>query len=63
MQDNLLTIDEAAKMLHTTPATLRYWRATGADSPRSARIGRRVLYRERDVREWLDAKFEINGAA
>jgi excisionase family DNA binding protein len=53
----LLTITEAADMLRTPVATLRYWRHQGI-GPRSFRLGRRVLYRRDDVHAWIDAKRE-----
>ena len=53
----LLTITEAADMLRTPVATLRYWRHQGI-GPRSFRLGRRLLYRRDDVHAWIDAKRE-----
>ncbi len=53
----LLTITEAADVLRTPVATLRYWRHRGI-GPRSFRLGRRVLYRRDDVHAWIDAKRE-----
>ena len=52
---DLLTIDEAAGILRTPKATLRYWRHLGT-GPRSFRLGRRVLYRRADLRTWIDAQ-------
>ena len=49
----LLTIGEAADMLRTPLATLRYWRHRGT-GPRSFKVGRRVLYRHADLTEWID---------
>jgi predicted DNA-binding transcriptional regulator AlpA len=43
-------------------ATLRYYRATGQGGPKSARLGRRVVYRRSDVEAWIDKAFE-GGAA
>jgi predicted DNA-binding transcriptional regulator AlpA len=54
--DRLLITDEASEMMRTPVATLAYWRHVGT-GPRSAKIGRRVVYRESDVRAWLDAQF------
>ena len=51
----LLTIAEAAQLLRTPVATLRYWRHLGT-GPRSFRLGRRVLYRRDDLRSWIDAQ-------
>ena len=53
----LLTIAEAADVLRTPVATLRYWRHQGI-GPRSFRLGRRVLYRRDDVHAWINAKRE-----
>jgi excisionase family DNA binding protein len=51
----LLTITEAAELLRAPVATLRYWRHLGS-GPRSFRLGRRVLYRDEDLRSWIDAR-------
>jgi excisionase family DNA binding protein len=49
---DFLTITEAAALLRTPVATLRYWRHLGT-GPRSFRIGRRVLYRLSDLEGWI----------
>ena len=36
--------------------TLRFWRHQGT-GPKSARLGRRIVYRERDVTDWIDQQF------
>ena len=54
---DLLTIAEAAELLRTPVATLRYWRHRNT-GPRSFRLGRRVLYRRDDLRLWIDAQRE-----
>ena len=54
-EPELLTIAEAAQLLRTPVATLRYWRHRNA-GPRSFRLGRRVLYRRDDLRAWIDAR-------
>jgi excisionase family DNA binding protein len=61
-QPDLLTIAEAAVVLRTPVATLRYWRhrKTG---PRSFRLGRRVLYRRDDLRAWIAAQREHAAAS
>ena len=51
---DLLTITEAADLLRTPIATLRYWRHLGT-GPRSFRLGRRVLYRRSDLHDWIAA--------
>lgn len=61
MVDRLLTIDEAAALIRTPPATLRYWRHKGT-GPKSCRLGRRVLYREADIAAWVADQFDQAGA-
>jgi excisionase family DNA binding protein len=58
---DLLTITEAAELVRAPVATLRYWRHLGT-GPRSFRLGRRVLYRRDDLRTWVDAQRDRNGA-
>ena len=59
-EHDLLTITEAAGILRTPKATLRYWRHLGA-GPRSFRLGRRVLYRANDLHEWISAQHDNDG--
>jgi DNA-binding transcriptional MerR regulator len=54
-EPELLTMPEAAELLRAPVATLRYWRHLGT-GPRSFRLGRRVLYRYDDLRNWIDAQ-------
>ena len=54
-QPELLTITEAADLLRAPVATLRYWRHRNI-GPHSFRVGRRVLYRQDDLRAWIDAQ-------
>ena len=54
--DRLLRLPEVAEMTGVSQNTLRYWRHRGT-GPRSARLGRRVVYREGDVHDWLEAAF------
>jgi predicted DNA-binding transcriptional regulator AlpA len=54
MPERLLTTEEVASYFRTVPATVRYWRHVGK-GPRSFKVGRRVLYRECDVKAWADA--------
>lgn len=53
----LLGIEEAAARLGCSVATLRYWRHRGT-GPASAKLGRRVVYRERDLEGFVAAQFE-----
>jgi DNA-binding transcriptional MerR regulator len=48
----LLTLAEAADLLRTPVATLRYWRHRGI-GPDSFRLGRRVVYRLEDLDRWV----------
>lgn len=52
----LLRMDEVSAMTGIPVETLRYWRKEGR-GPKSARIGRRVLYRAVDVDSWIAAQF------
>ncbi|WP_348636477.1 helix-turn-helix transcriptional regulator [Mycobacterium shigaense] len=49
---DLITTAEAAQILRTDPATLRYWRYMDT-GPRSFRMGRRVMYQREDINSWL----------
>lgn len=53
----LLTIDEVAEMLRKSPAQLRWMRHNGS-GPKSAKLGGRVMYREQDVIDWVNAAFD-----
>lgn len=55
--DRMLKIDEAAHILRTPVATLRWWRHVGV-GPRSFKVGRRVFYRTGDLLAWLDEQYE-----
>ncbi len=61
--DRLLTLKELAQRGIATEATLRFWRHNGDYGPRSAKIGRRVMYRESDVETWIKAQFDPRPAA
>jgi DNA-binding transcriptional MerR regulator len=50
--NDLLTEDEAARLLRVAPRSLRRWRAIGTGPPYT-RAGRRVLYRRAAVLKWL----------
>lgn len=56
---DLLTITEAAHLLRTPVATLRYWRHVGT-GPRSFKLGRRVVYRRADLEAWISAQAEAD---
>jgi excisionase family DNA binding protein len=48
-----LTEREASEYLSVAPRTLQRWRQLGR-GPKYVRAGRRVLYRKRDLDDWLD---------
>lgn len=50
------TTAEVANQLRRSPETVRYWRHIGYGPP-SFKVGRRVLYRTRDVDDWLDGEY------
>lgn len=60
--NKLITLDEAAEYLRKTPAQLRWMRHAGT-GPKSAKIGGRVMYRQKDVDDWIDAQFDAEAAA
>ena len=59
---DLLTITEAADLLRSPVATLRYWRHLGT-GPRSFKIGRHVLYRKEDLFDWIDQQVAADGCS
>jgi hypothetical protein len=56
LMPELLTIDDLSNAIRTPVKTLRHWRENGY-GPKSAKIGRRVLYRRSDVELWLARAF------
>lgn len=60
--DKVLTPKEVSDMIKVPAATLRYWRQRGT-GPRSFKMGpRRVMYRERDVDEWVTSQYARGSA-
>ncbi len=57
----LLKLPEVAVMTGLPESTLRFMRTTGY-GPRSARVGRRVMYREEDVLSWIEDQFATDAA-
>lgn len=53
----LLRMDEVSERTGIPVETLRSWRKHN-QGPKSARLGGRVAYRERDVEEWINAQFD-----
>jgi predicted DNA-binding transcriptional regulator AlpA len=64
MATTLLTVEQAAERLNTTPAALWQARHQGR-GPRGARFGKRVMYREQDIEAYIAERFaaEESGAA
>lgn len=58
----LLTLEEAAALLRKSPAQMR-WLRHNSRGPRCAKIGGRVMYRERDVIDWVNEAFETDESA
>lgn len=56
--EELYTVDEIAAKLRAPEGTFRSWRSQGR-GPKSFKVGRRVVYRGRDVIAWLAAQEEI----
>lgn len=54
--EDLITREEAADVLGISPATLRVWRAAGK-APRSALIGRRVMFVRSEVEAFYSRAF------
>jgi DNA-binding transcriptional MerR regulator len=52
MDGALLTTQDAAALLRVNPETLKVWRARGG-GPRFAKLGRRVLYRQQDLEDFV----------
>lgn len=57
----LMTLEQFAAVMNVSVNTVRYWRSIGY-GPKSARIGRRVVYRRVDVDAWVDAHFDEDSA-
>ncbi|MEZ5116163.1 MAG: helix-turn-helix domain-containing protein [Candidatus Nanopelagicales bacterium] len=51
--DKYLTTREVGELARAPETTVRYWRHIDYGPP-SFKVGRRVLYRERDVIAWLE---------
>ena len=52
----LLTIEEVSEATRLPINTLYHYRATG-QGPKSAKLGRRVMYRRDDVETWITNAF------
>lgn len=52
LMEKYLTTEEVAEIARTSASTVRYWKMTGK-GPKSVKRGRRVLYAESAVEQWL----------
>lgn len=52
----LIDIEAAAKMMGQCVSTLRWWRANDK-GPKSAKMGRRIMYRKSDIENWIEQQF------
>nr|WP_246306408.1 helix-turn-helix domain-containing protein [Allobranchiibius huperziae] len=55
MDDEMMTIEEAAELVRRPVNTLRFWRAQRT-GPAAFIVGRRLTYLRSDVEEWLTAQ-------
>lgn len=54
----LLRMEDVAEQTGVPIETLRWWRKRNkGEGPRSAKLGRRVVYRQSDVDAWIEAAF------
>lgn len=53
MTEKFITTTELASILRVPAETVRYWRHADK-GPKSFKIGRRVLYAESDVNDWIN---------
>jgi excisionase family DNA binding protein len=58
----LLTVPEAAQYLRVSPSTLNAWRTArrGRYGPPFVKIGRRVVYREHDLEQFLEGHTKLH---
>jgi hypothetical protein len=54
IEPKYLTTEDLADLLRTSPETIRYWRHIG-HGPISFKVGRRVLYAQSDVDDFVTA--------
>ena len=59
--NSLLSCEQTATLLHTTPATLSVWRCTKLRGPKHVKLGRKVLYRAGDIRDYIAANVQPGG--
>ncbi|ASK87007.1 helix-turn-helix transcriptional regulator [Sphingorhabdus sp. SMR4y] len=57
-------IDATADQIGVRPSCLAKWRVTG-EGPKFAKLGKRVVYRQQDIDQWIESKVRssTSGAA
>jgi len=60
--NELMTTQEVADLLRTSPSTLHHWRYKNR-GPRAFNTGRQVLYRRSDVELWISERFAAEARA
>ena len=53
-KEELMTSEEAAYFLRTTPGVLAVWRSTGKVELKFIKVGKKVLYRYSDLLQYLE---------
>lgn len=53
----LRTIEEFAEIAGVPVPTIRHWRIRG-ECPPAVRLGKRLYWKEQDILDWIEAKFE-----
>lgn len=61
MSTTLWTIDDVAEYLGRSRRTVE-WMVYAQTGPKSARIGRRRMFRQADVEAWVNEQFEKESA-
>jgi len=60
--DKLLTLAEVAEMTRLSENTMR-WLRHQDKGPKAGKLGRRLVYREKDVIAWVNDQFANDGKA
>lgn len=63
MRRTILSLEQVSERTGVALNTLRYYRATGKDGPRTFKLGGRVVAFEDDVDAWIQAAYEAEGVA
>ena len=56
MENKLITVEELAECLRSTPGTIYAWKSMGVIPPKSVKkIGRKLLFIAQEIEEWIDS--------